>query len=128
MVEAKAKRRKLASAALIVSGSPHLLGMLATGARRASAATPNDWLMRERGPLPVPSDIAIVAIDEKSIAAYGRFPWPRQVLAKTIDSLAGCEPKVIAVDVLFADPPTRKTTRAGPVDRPRRQCGVWRRN
>ena len=28
-----------------------------------------DWMMRARGPLPIPDDIAIVAIDEPSIAA-----------------------------------------------------------
>ena len=38
-----------------------------------------DWLMRARGPLPVPEDIAIVAIDEASMARFGRFLWSRQV-------------------------------------------------
>src|SRR5664280_3814322 len=39
-----------------------------------------DWLMRARGPLPVPEDIAVVAIDEPSMARFGRFPWSRQVV------------------------------------------------
>src|SRR5437763_2562720 len=63
-----------------------------------------DWLMRARGPLPVPDDIAIVAIDEASIARYGRFPWNRQVIARAVDTLAAAHPKVIAIDVLFTDP------------------------
>jgi signal transduction histidine kinase/CHASE2 domain-containing sensor protein len=67
-----------------------------------------DWLMRQRGPLPAPWDIAIVAIDEKSIAEFGRFPWPRQVLAKTIDVLSASDPKVLAVDVLFPDATNRE--------------------
>src|ERR1035437_7480083 len=62
-----------------------------------------DWLMRARGPLPVPEDIAIVAIDEPSMARFGRFPWSRQVIARTIDALAAAHPKVIALDVLFTD-------------------------
>ena len=33
----------------------------------------HDWFMRLRGPLALPTDIAIVAIDEPSIARYGRF-------------------------------------------------------
>ncbi|HJZ95029.1 MAG TPA: CHASE2 domain-containing protein, partial [Candidatus Solibacter sp.] len=67
-----------------------------------------DWLMRARGPLPAPDDIAIVAIDEPSIARFGRFPWSRQVIARTIDAVAAAKPKVIAVDVLFTDPTTQE--------------------
>jgi signal transduction histidine kinase/CHASE2 domain-containing sensor protein len=67
-----------------------------------------DWLMRLRGPLPVPDDIAIVAIDEPSMARFGRFPWSRQVIARTIDTIASAKPKVIAVDVLFTDPTTQE--------------------
>src|SRR5256885_1280773 len=63
-----------------------------------------DWLMRARGPLPVPEDVAIVAIDEPSIDRFGRFPWSRHVIARTVDMLAATHPKVIAIDVLFSDP------------------------
>lgn len=63
-----------------------------------------DWLMRARGPLPTPGDIAIVAIDEPSVARFGRFPWSRQVMAKAVEAIAAAQPKVIAIDVLFADP------------------------
>ncbi|HTP35608.1 MAG TPA: CHASE2 domain-containing protein [Candidatus Acidoferrales bacterium] len=63
-----------------------------------------DWLMRARGPLPVPDDIAIVAIDEASMARFGRFPWSRRVLARTVDAIAADKPKVIALDILFTDP------------------------
>src|SRR3954470_16421262 len=67
-----------------------------------------DWLMRLRGPLPVPEDIAIVAIDETSIARFGRFPWSRQVIAHALCTLAAARPRVIAVDVLFTDPTTQE--------------------
>src|ERR1019366_4059167 len=67
-----------------------------------------DWLVRARGPLPVPDEIAIVAIDESSMALFGRFPWSRQVIARTIDALAAARPKVIALDVLFTDPGTQE--------------------
>jgi PAS domain S-box-containing protein len=63
-----------------------------------------DWLTRARGPLSAPSDIAIVAIDEPSIARFGRFPWSRQVVAKAVDAISAAHPKVIALDVLFPDP------------------------
>ena len=81
MLEAKPEGRKLRAAVGIVALSA-LLGVLADWRAPGMGRYANDWLMRERGPLPVPSDIAIVAIDEKSIRAYGRFPWPRRILAK----------------------------------------------
>ena len=61
-------------------------------------------MTRARGPLPPPDDIVIVAIDEPSIARFGRFPWPRSVSAQAIDTIAEAQPKAIAVDVLYTDP------------------------
>lgn len=63
-----------------------------------------DWMIRARGPLPAPDDIAIVAIDEQSINRFGRFPWSRVLSAHAIDVIAAAQPKAIAVDVLYADP------------------------
>src|SRR5450759_3079212 len=42
------------------------------------------------------------------IARFGRFPWSRQVIARTIDALAAARPEVIALDVLFTDPTTQE--------------------
>jgi len=95
----------MASAALIVLLSASL-GVMVDWRASGIGRYARDWLMRQRGPLPPPSDIAIVAIDEKSIGALGRFPWPRRTLAGAIDVLSGYGPKVIAVDVLFPDPTT----------------------
>src|SRR5438445_12285195 len=89
---------------LIVSASA---GMLVDWNAPGLGRYARDWLVRARGPLPVPDDIAIVAIDEASMARFGRFPWSRQVIARTIDALAAAHPKVIALDVLFTDPTTQ---------------------
>ena len=51
---------------------------------------------------------AIVAIDEASVARFGRFPWSRHVIARTIDAIAADRPKVIALDVLFTDPTSQE--------------------
>src|SRR3977135_1307523 len=51
------------------------------------------WLVRARGPLPVPDDIAIVAIDEASLARFGRFPWRRGLTAQMLDQLTGAHAK-----------------------------------
>jgi signal transduction histidine kinase/CHASE2 domain-containing sensor protein len=51
----------------------------------------------------VPDDIAIVAIDEASLAQLGRYPWRRNLTAQMLDQLAATHPKVISLDVLFSD-------------------------
>jgi PAS domain S-box-containing protein len=62
-----------------------------------------NWLTRARGPLPVPDDIAIVAIDEASLARFGRYPWRRNLTAQMLDRLAIAHPRVIALNVLFSE-------------------------
>lgn len=52
-----------------------------------------------------PSDrIAVIAIDDASIANIGRWPWPRDVHAKLIDQLAAAKAKTIAHTVFFIEP------------------------
>lgn len=68
-----------------------------------------DTMMRLRVNVPSPSpDIVIIDIDEKSLAAmapeYGRWPWPRQVLAEFVEKIGAQQPKAIVFDVLFSDP------------------------
>ena len=47
-------------------------------------------------------DIAVIAIDDTSIANIGRWPWPRDVHAQLIDRLA--QAKVIGYTVFFSEP------------------------
>ncbi len=52
-----------------------------------------------------PSDrIAVIAIDDQSIANIGRWPWPRDVQAQMIDLLAAAKVKVIANTVFYFEP------------------------
>lgn len=52
-----------------------------------------------------PSDrIAVIAIDDQSIANIGRWPWPRDVHAKLIDQLAAAKVKTIAHTAFFIEP------------------------
>src|ERR1700741_5016696 len=54
-----------------------------------------------------PSDrIAIIAIDDQSIANIGRWPWPRDVHAELIDKLTAAKAKVIVHTVFFFEPQT----------------------
>jgi serine/threonine-protein kinase len=53
----------------------------------------------------VPSDkIAIIAIDDQSIANLGRWPWPREIHARMVDILAAGQAKVIGQTVFFSEP------------------------
>ncbi|MBI5889518.1 MAG: CHASE2 domain-containing protein [Nitrosomonadales bacterium] len=52
-----------------------------------------------------PSDkIAVIAIDDESIANLGRWPWPREIHAMMIDILATGNVKVIGHTALFSEP------------------------
>lgn len=52
-----------------------------------------------------PSDrIAVIAIDDQSIANIGRWPWSRDVHARLIDQLAAAKAKTIVHTVFFFEP------------------------
>jgi PAS domain S-box-containing protein len=53
---------------------------------------------------PAPLDVVIVAIDEASIAALGRWPWPRAVHASLLDRLREDGARAVALDILFTEP------------------------
>lgn len=66
------------------------------------------WLLDlrydQRGNRPTPKEVAIIAIDEKSMAKYGKFPWPRNVYASFVDSLAAnYQPAALGFDIMFLD-------------------------
>jgi serine/threonine-protein kinase len=51
-----------------------------------------------------PSDkVAVIAIDDVSLANIGRWPWPREVQAKLIDQLAAAKAKVIGYTILLSE-------------------------
>lgn len=50
------------------------------------------------------SDILIVAIDDRSLAADGQWPWDRRKVAVLLDRISAAAPNLIVVDVLFSEP------------------------
>src|SRR5665811_199386 len=48
--------------------------------------------------------VVIVDIDEKSLAKYGQWPWPRTRVADLIANLTQLGAVVIAFDIVFAEP------------------------
>lgn len=56
-----------------------------------------------RGPVRANPDIGIIAIDEKSIAALGRFPWSRDHYAPLLDRLAAAKVRAVMFDAFFPE-------------------------
>lgn len=49
------------------------------------------------------NNIAIIAIDDKSIAEQGRWPWSRKKMAELLMNLKQLEAGVIAFDIIFSE-------------------------
>jgi len=65
-----------------------------------------DWRFQLRGPLtPNQTDhkITIVAVDENSIRALGRWPWPRKTFARLVDKINRARPERVVFDVFFTE-------------------------
>ncbi len=62
-----------------------------------------DLRMYARGTHKPHGEVAIVAIDDKSISELGRWPWPRTVLAQLVDALKYYKVKVVGFDMVFSE-------------------------
>jgi adenylate cyclase len=57
-----------------------------------------------RGKIVTTGEVALVAIDEKSLDELGRWPWPRVRMAQLLDALVKYEAKVVGFDIVWAEP------------------------
>ncbi len=63
-----------------------------------------DWaLTRLRGPRTPSGRVVIVAIDERSVEAEGRWPWSRAKLARLVDRLAEGGVAAVGFDVIWSE-------------------------
>ena len=60
-----------------------------------------DWRFRLRGPLAAGTEIAIVAIDDRTLAELGRWPFSRSWLAAAVDAIAADGARSIVFDLLL---------------------------
>ena len=63
-----------------------------------------DLYQRTLPRMPGNSPIRIVDIDDKSLAKFGQWPWPRTVVAQLVERLAKAGAAVVAFDIDFAEP------------------------
>ena len=64
-----------------------------------------DWRIRLLAPTQVTPDprIALIDIDNASLAQEGRWPWPRERTADLIQQLQAQQPALIGIDIIFPD-------------------------
>ena len=96
----------LSTAALIAAGASLVLasGLLAPIDRGVG-----DALVRLAAgrPPPLPAhqpDVAVVAVDARSLRAYASWPWPRSLYARAIEQLEAAGARAIAFDIDFSTP------------------------
>ena len=51
----------------------------------------------------VDTRVVIVDIDDPSLRAHGRWPWPRERLAELIDAIQAAEPAAVGLDILLPE-------------------------
>ena len=62
-----------------------------------------DLKFRFRGTLPPSSEVVILAIDDESLKKVGRWPWSRTDIARLIKKVKDAGPRVVALDIIFAE-------------------------
>jgi signal transduction histidine kinase/CHASE2 domain-containing sensor protein len=63
-----------------------------------------DTYVRLAPPPKSPSKVVLVLIDDQSLQKYGRWPWPRTLLAQLTNRLADAGASAIGLDILLAEP------------------------
>src|SRR6516165_7550204 len=48
--------------------------------------------------------VRIVAIDDRSLARYGQWPWPLTLMARLVSKIAMQDPQVLGVDIILSEP------------------------
>src|ERR1700736_1834090 len=61
----------------------------------------NDLYFRLHQDNSLSSRVALVVVDDASLARYGRWPWPRTRLARLIRAINSYHPRAIGIDILL---------------------------
>ena len=72
-----------------------LIGKLESGLK--------DLKFRHRGRIEHSGRVVVAAIDEASVARFGRWPWDRRVIASLVDKLTSEGAAAVAFDMSFSD-------------------------
>ncbi len=89
-----------------------------SGLLRALETASLDFRFRLRGVRPPGPEAAVILVDDRSLAALGRWPFSRHLFASAVDALDRAGARLIVFDLLFAEPdepvpaPLRATARS----------------
>lgn len=94
-------RRQWLALALVLLGLTAWLSL-------SQSLRPIDHLIQDTGlrlqARPASPDIVIIAIDDASIQAIGRWPWRRALHAQLVRQISAQEPLALGLDILFGEP------------------------
>lgn len=63
-----------------------------------------DYRLQTRGPRPGSERVGLLVVDEKAVASVGRWPWPREIVAKAVDNAFKNGAAVLAFDTVWPEP------------------------
>jgi adenylate cyclase len=70
---------------------------------RVEQAAQDQLLTRWRGPRKPSGQVVVVAVDERSVEAEGRWPWSRAKMARLVDRLAAGGVAAVGFDVVWSE-------------------------
>jgi adenylate cyclase len=65
-----------------------------------------DLRLIQRGVEPASPAVVVVAIDDRSLSALGRWPWPRSLIARLLRAISAAEPAVVGFDIVQSEATT----------------------
>ena len=80
------------------------LTVLDPGPLRILETASLDLRFRLRGIETPGPEVAVVLVDDRSLATFGRWPLSRHLIAKAVEAIARDSAKLIVFDLLFAEP------------------------
>ena len=72
-----------------------------------------DWRFRVRGPQDPGTEVIIAAIDDRTVAELGRWPFSRAWLARAVDAVVADGARTVVFDLLLVGPESRSAVPAG---------------
>ncbi|MDT7836208.1 CHASE2 domain-containing protein [Aquabacterium sp. OR-4] len=102
----------MAGLLVLLLGS-HALGLLNLPPLQRLDLLLHDSLLAAFAPTEREPRVAIVDIDERALAAHGRWPWRRALLAELVDCITGDQgAHLVALDMVLAEPDAGPDTAA----------------
>ena len=62
-----------------------------------------DQMFKIRGELNTTNGVSIIDIDEKSLLAFGQWPWSRDIMSRILANLTNAGAGIIGLDIFFAE-------------------------